>query len=149
VDLTAVAESVADAYQPDAEDAGHHISTELAPNICVHGDQELLTQGVANLVENALHHTPSGARISVRLYRNGPGASMNVEDDGPGVGVEDLPRLTHRFYRGERSRTTPGNGLGLSLVAAVADLHGAKLHIENAGPGLRASTLFPVSGETK
>ena len=58
---------------------------------------------------------------------------------------EDLPRLTHRFYRGEHSRTTPGNGLGLSLVAAVAELHGAALHLESAAPGLRIALCFPSS----
>jgi signal transduction histidine kinase len=149
VDLSAVAECVADAYRPDAEEAGHHISTEIMPGIYIRGDQELLTQAVANLVENALRHTPAGTRIGVRLYRIGLGARMVVEDNGPGVSAEDLPRLTHRFYRGEHCRTTPGNGLGLSLVAAVADLHGAKLRLDNAGPGLRASILFPVSGETR
>ncbi len=135
VDLSAMAEAVADA------------------------DQELLTQAVANLVENALRHTPAGTRIGIGLSRSnkagsnkagsdgagsgGAGARLMVEDDGPGVGAEDLSRLTHRFYRGERSRTTPGNGLGLSLVAAVAELHGARLLLEGAGPGLRASLLFP------
>jgi len=131
----------------------------VAPGIIVHGDQELLTQAVANLVENALRHTPAGTRIGIGLSRSnkagsnkagsdgagsgGAGARLMVEDDGPGVGAEDLSRLTHRFYRGERSRTTPGNGLGLSLVAAVAELHGARLLLEGAGPGLRASLLFP------
>ena len=149
VDLSAMAEAVADAYRPDAEEAGHLLVAEVAPGIVVHGDQELLTQAAANLVENALRHTPTGTRIGIRLARSGKsgsnaaGARLMVEDDGPGVGAEDLPRLTHRFYRGERSRTTPGNGLGLSLVAAVADLHGARLLLEGAGPGLRASLLFP------
>jgi len=159
VDLSAMAEAVADAYRPDAEEAGHVFVAEVAPGIIVHGDQELLTQAVANLVENALRHTPAGTRIGIGLSRSnkaggnragsggagsgGAGARLMVEDDGPGVGAEDLSRLTHRFYRGERSRTTPGNGLGLSLVAAVAELHGARLLLEGAGPGLRASLLFP------
>jgi signal transduction histidine kinase len=68
---------------------------------------------------------------------------LSVEDDGPGVAVPDLPRLTDRFYRGERSRTTPGNGLGLSLVSAVAELHGAKLSIDAMEPGLRVTLSFP------
>ncbi|HEY5301445.1 MAG TPA: sensor histidine kinase, partial [Acetobacteraceae bacterium] len=68
-----------------------------------------------------------------------------VEDNGPGAPAEDLPRLTHRFYRGERSRTTPGNGLGLSLVAAVAELHGTPLALHSAIPGLRVSLVFPAS----
>jgi len=145
VDLSAVAEAVADAYRPDAEEAGHHVAIEASPGIVVHGDQELLTQVIANLVENALRHTPKGTRIVVHLARDGAaGARLSVEDNGPGASAEDLPRLTHRFYRGERSRTTPGNGLGLSLVAAVADLHGARLRLEDAEPGLRVSLLFPA-----
>ncbi len=149
VDLSAIAEAVADAYQLDAEEAGQVFVADVAPGVVIHGDQELLTQAAANLVENALRHTPAGTHIGIRLSRsdeigsNGVGARLMVEDDGPGVGAGDLPRLTHRFYRGERSRTTPGNGLGLSLVAAVAELHGTRLQLEDAGPGLRASLLFP------
>jgi signal transduction histidine kinase len=149
VDLSAIAEAVADAYQPDAEEAGQVFVADVAPGVVIHGDQELLTQAAANLVENALRHTPAGTHIGIRLSRsnevgsNMAGARLMVEDDGPGVGAGDLPRLTHRFYRGERSRTTPGNGLGLSLVAAVAELHGTRLQLEDAGPGLRASLLFP------
>ena len=120
-------------------------SRSVAPGVAVHGDQELLTQAAANLVENALRHTPPGTRITVRLSADPQaGTCLAVEDDGPGVDGEDLPRLVHRFYRGERSRTTPGNGLGLSLVAAVADLHGATLRLWNAGPGLRVSLTFSV-----
>jgi len=145
VDLSAVAEVVADAYRPDAEKAGHRLVAEVASGMALHGDGELLTQALANLVENALRHTPPGTQITVRLSRPaGAGICLAVEDDGPGVAPEDLPRLWHRFYRGERSRTTPGNGLGLSFVAAVADLHGAKLRISNAEPGLWVSLLFPA-----
>ncbi|MBN9563473.1 MAG: HAMP domain-containing protein [Alphaproteobacteria bacterium] len=144
VNISAVAESVVDAYRPDAEEAGHLLIAEVAPGVIINGDQELLTQAVANLVENALRHTPAGTLIGVRLSRDwGAGDCLTVEDDGPGVGAEDLPRLVHRFYRGERSRTTSGNGLGLSLVAAVADLHGASLLLEDAAPGLRATLCFP------
>jgi signal transduction histidine kinase len=144
VDLSAIAESVADAYRPDAEEAGHRIATEVAAGIVVHGDQELLTQAVANLVENALRHTPAGTSIAIRLLRS-PGACLVVEDNGSGVDARDLPRLADRFYRGERSRSTPGNGLGLSLVAAVAELHGARLRLEDAKPGLRASLDFSAA----
>jgi len=143
VSLSAIAESVADAYRPDAEEAGHRLATDVTTGIVVHGDQELLTQAVANLVENALRHTPAGTRIDVRLSRgHGAGACLGVEDDGPGVETRHLPNLAHRFYRGDRSRTTPGNGLGLSLVAAVAELHGAKLRFEEASPGLRVSLVW-------
>ena len=145
-DLSAVVEAVADAYRPDAEAAGHALNATVAPGVTVQGDQELLTQAVANLVENALRHTPAGTVIDVRLTDDpGTGVVLAVEDDGPGVGPEELPRLTDRFYRGEQSRTTPGNGLGLSLVEAVADLHRARLEIEALPPGLRVSLVFARS----
>ena len=144
VDLSAIVDAVADAYRLDAEDAGHRLTASVSPAIVVRGDQELLTQAAANLVENALRHTPPGTTIGVTLSGDAAnGASLTVEDDGPGVPADDLTRLTHRFYRGERSRTSPGNGLGLSLVAAVAELHGAPLHLENGRPGLRATLRFP------
>jgi len=146
VDLSAVAEAVADAYRPDLEDAGHRLVTRIAPGLSVHGDQELLMQALANLVENALRHTPAGTQISVQAAEHSDGVHLTVEDDGPGVAAEDLPRLTHRFYRGERSRTTPGNGLGLSLVSAVAELHGAGLRVGAAQPGLRIDLSFPPPG---
>jgi signal transduction histidine kinase len=146
VDLSGVTEAVSDAYRPDAEDAGHKLTAAIADGVVVSGDQELLTQALANLVENALRHTPPGTHISVRLERSSePGAFLVVEDDGPAVAEADLPRLTDRFYRSERSRTTPGNGLGLSLVSAVADLHGAKLRLMAMKPGLRVSLTFPIA----
>ena len=144
VDLSTVADGVADAYRPDAEDADHHLIATVDPGIVVRGDRELLTQALANLVENALRHTKSGTRIGVVLAGGDAGVLLAVEDDGPGVAASDLPRLTDRFYRGERSRTTPGNGLGLSLVSAVAEMHDAKLSVDNAQPGLRVSILFPA-----
>jgi signal transduction histidine kinase len=144
VDLTAVTEAVCDAYRLDAEAAGHQLAAMVSQGVTVSGDQELLTQALANLVENALRHTPSGTCISVRLTGDSQaGVLLSVEDDGPGVAVADLPRLTDRFYRAERSRTTSGNGLGLSLVSAVAELHGAKLSLDAMEPGLRVSLSFP------
>ena len=140
VDLSALAETVVDAYRPDAEEAGYRLSTSAETRAMVRGDKELLTQALANLVENAIRHTPPGTRITVSVER---GPTLTVEDDGPGVAAADLPLLTNRFFRGERSRSTPGNGLGLSLVAAGAELLGAALSREPANPGLRAILRFP------
>jgi signal transduction histidine kinase len=145
VDLTAVTEAVSDAYRLDAEEADHQLVATIAEGIVVSGDQELLTQALSNLVENALRHTPPGTHIRVRLEGSSEaGALLLVEDDGPGVAEADLSRLTDRFFRAERSRTTPGNGLGLSLVSAVAELHCAKLRLIATKPGLRVSLAFPV-----
>ncbi len=146
VDLSAVATAVVDAYRPDAEDGGHQIVSAIAPSITVQGDQELLTQALANLVENGLRHTPAGTRIMVAVRPDcGQGCSLIVQDDGPGVRLSDMPHLINRFYRVDRSRTTPGNGLGLSLVSAVADLHEAALQIEACDPGLRVRLLFKTA----
>ena len=140
VDLSLIAETVADAFAPAAEDEGHTLTADVAPGVAIHGDQELLTQMLVNLVENAMRHTPQGSRIAILLARTpGSGAVLAVEDDGPGVPEAERERVLRRFYRLEQSRTTPGSGLGLSLVAAVAELHGAELRIEDAQPGLRAS----------
>jgi signal transduction histidine kinase len=145
VDLSAVAETVADAYRPDAEEAGHDFTSTIAHEVKVNGDKELLTQALANLVENSLRHTPPGTRIRVSLDRHSnTEAVLAVEDNGPGGEESDLHRLTGRFYRSERSRTTPGNGLGLTLVSAVADLHGARLTLATLKPGMRVDLVFPI-----
>ena len=148
VDLTSLAETVVDAYRLDAEDAGHRLEAAPAPPTVVQGDKELLTQAVANLVENALRHTPAGTRIAVEVGTGHAGPSLVVEDDGPGVTASDLPKLTQRFYRAEQSRTTPGNGLGLSLVNAVAELHGARLSLGTRNPGFRTCLEFPPKHAT-
>ncbi len=146
LDLSALAETVADAYQPDIEAQEHRLATAIDPGITIRGDRELLTQALANVLENALRHTPPGTRIEIAL--RGPfdgGARLSISDDGPGVGDDDLPKLVQRFYRGEHSRTTPGSGLGLSLAHAVAGLHGARLEIGCLKPGLRVQFVFPAS----
>ncbi|HJS86138.1 MAG TPA: HAMP domain-containing sensor histidine kinase [Acetobacteraceae bacterium] len=149
VDLSRLAETVADAFAPVAEDEGRALRAEIAPGVTVHGDQELLTQMLANLVENALRHTPPGSRVRVLLAEQASGdpASgpvLSVEDNGTGIPENERGRVLRRFHRLEQSRTTPGSGLGLSLVAAVAELHGARLGLEDAGPGLRVSLAFPA-----
>ncbi|WP_459678584.1 sensor histidine kinase, partial [Acidisoma sp. 7E03] len=139
LDLSAVLDAVVDAYRPDFEDAGHHIRAQIHPAIHLSGDKELLTQAIANLLENALRHTPRGTVVRIRLaVPAGQDIQLTVEDDGPGVTAADLPHLADRFYRADRSRTTPGNGLGLSLVSAVAELHAARLRFERLSPGFRA-----------
>lgn len=145
VDLAQLVETVVDAYAPDAEASGHSLLAAIDRPAPVEGDKELLVQALANLVENALRHTPPGTRIAIRVSGGGAagGLVLAVEDDGPGVPPADVPHLIERFYRGERSRTTPGNGLGLSLVAAVAALHGARLRIETLAPGLRVAMHVP------
>jgi signal transduction histidine kinase len=146
VDLSALAETVAEAFAPVAEDESHALSVEIAAGVTVQGDRELLTQMLVNLVENALRHTPPGSRVRIVLGPDGltGGPVLAIEDDGLGVPEDERERVLRRFYRRERSRTTPGSGLGLSLVAAVADLHGAHLTLDDAEPGLCVRIAFPA-----
>ena len=141
VDLAEVANSVVEAFAPSAEDEGRELVSSTAP-APVHGDRELLTQMLANLVENGIRHTPAGTRIEVAV-RSAPGTAwLVVADDGSGVPPGERDRLLQRFHRLERSRGIEGSGLGLSLVAAVADLHGARLRLEDNHPGLRVTLEF-------
>ncbi len=94
-------------------------------------------------MENALRHTLPGAHVQVGADLDERGALLVVRDDGPGAPAEELPRLFDRFYRLERSRSTPGNGLGLALVAAVARLHDARAELGDASPGLEVRIIFP------
>jgi signal transduction histidine kinase len=142
VDLGAIAESVVEAFGPAAEDAGKTLVAAIAPGAHVRGDRELLTQLLANLVENGIRHTPGGVRIEVGVAPTGTGARAVVADDGPGVPAHERERVLRRFQRLERSRDVPGTGLGLSLVAAIADLHGARIALEDNAPGLRVRLEF-------
>ena len=144
LDLREVASGVAEAFAPSAEEAGRPLSLDAPGPVPVRGDGELLTQLLANLVDNALRHTPPGTRILLSASAAPAGARLAVADDGPGVPAEERERIFRRLHRLERSRSTPGSGLGLALVAAVAELHGARIAAEDAGPGLRVVVEFPL-----
>lgn len=143
-DLSEVMRSVAEAYEPSAEERSQHIALDIEPCVEIPGDRDLLTQAFANLIENALLHTPAGTQITLTLARGTAGVVAAVSDNGPGVADDERERIFRRFYRLEASRTTPGTGLGLSLVAAVARLHGATIEASDARPGLRISLTFPA-----
>jgi signal transduction histidine kinase len=143
-DLAQLARTVVEAFAPSAEDAGQALALEAPGPLPVEGDPELLTQMIVNLVENGLRHTGSGARITVRCERVGGAPTLVVADNGPGVPTEERERLFDRFHRLEASRTTPGSGLGLALVAAVARLHGAEVRLDDVAPGLACTVTFPV-----
>ena len=142
VDLSAITENVADAFASCAEDEDKRLEMAIEAGVDVHGDHELLTQMLANLVGNALRHTPPGTVVAIRLQREGERISLEVRDTGPGIPAEERKRVFMRFYRLDRSRATPGNGLGLSLVAAIAKLHGARVVLEDNQPGLRVMLEF-------
>lgn len=142
VDLSVVANAVVDAFTPSAEDEQKTINSHVAPSVKVNGDKDLLTQMIANLVENSIRHNSPGTRIDLSVETRARGPVVVVADNGPGVPEDMRVKVMQRFYRLERSRTTLGTGLGLSLVAAIADLHGAKVKLRDNQPGLKAVIEF-------
>ena len=142
IDLAAIAERVADAYRPDVEESGHRLSLAVAGPTSVAGDPDLLAQAIANLIENAMRHTPEGAQVSIRVDGDDAEVRLAVTDNGPGVPVEERLHVLQPFVRLDASRTTPGSGLGLSLVAAIARFHGAQLTLGDAAPGLTVTLSF-------
>jgi signal transduction histidine kinase len=143
VDLTSLIDDVAELYRPLIEEKGSRLSLHNAPSVVVQGDRDMLFQAVANLVDNAIKHAPGGGRIEISLAPKDGGAAIVVADDGPGVPPEEREKVRERFYRLDRSRTTPGAGLGLSLVSAVVARHGGELRLEDNEPGLRAVLTLP------
>jgi signal transduction histidine kinase len=147
VDLSELFSTVADAFAPSAEDAGKTLTADVASALHIIGDRELLTQMLANLIENAIRHTGAGTAIRVGLCAGRSGIAGFVADNGPGIPIADRERIFERFYRGDGSRAVPGSGLGLSLVKAVADLHKIALVVADAGPGLSIGLQFSVGLE--
>ncbi len=141
VDLVAIARELVELYEPAAEEAGVTLKTALPGHpVLVTGERNLIAQALANLLENALRHAGDGAVAEVSVDEDG---RLAVADGGPGIPEEERGRVTRRLYRLERSRTTPGNGLGLALVSAIAQLHGAALEFADNDPGLRVTLDFP------
>lgn len=136
-DLSELLTRVTEAYRPVVEDAEKVLHVDLEPAVQVLGDGALLAQLFTNLLDNALVHTPEGTIIAVTLHRDGDRAVVTVADDGPGVPSALRGKIVTRFFRLDRSRHTPGAGLGLALVASIAAYHHATLAIEDNDPGLR------------
>ena len=143
VDLSELLTDLADSYAPAIEDGGRTLRSSMESAVAVEGDRELLAQAVINLVENAQRHTPPGSSIRLTLTSSATTAFVQVTDDGPGVPPRELGSIPKRFSRLETSRSTPGYGLGLNLVRAVAKLHDGRLVLKNADPGLSAVIELP------
>ncbi|MGP3698140.1 ATP-binding protein [Rhodobacter sp. NSM] len=144
LDLGMLASDLHEMLEPVAEELGHRLIAEVEP-VTVLGDRDLLAQAVSNLVENAFRHCPAPARIRLAVRRNGAEAVLTVADDGPGIPAPEREAVFRRFYRLERSRNSEGSGLGLSLVAAILRLHGGRVDLADAQPGLRVTLRLPVS----
>ncbi len=142
VDLSALVASMAELYGPVSEERGLHFSSEVVPAAQILGNRQLLAQALANLLDNAIKFTPAGGRIHVVLRQEQSGAVILVEDNGPGIPADKREAVLGRRVRLDEARDLPGSGLGLSLVAAVAKLHGARLSLSDAEPGLRVTLQF-------
>jgi len=151
VNLGEIATEVAELFDAAAEGKGGRVEVFGDKTMHISADRDLLFDAISNLVDNAIKHGREGGLVSIRLDRKEGEALLSVSDDGPGIPSGEFEHVFKRFYRLERSRSTPGNGLGLSLVAAVARLHGASIRLVDNAPGLRVELHFPcfdTIGET-
>ena len=157
LDVSALLRDVAELYEPVAEERGLVLKADTQAPIFIRGDRQLLGQAIANLIDNAIKYGTTEAaergpgaqpEVEVSAEAKGSMAEIVVTDRGPGVPVSDRERVLDRFVRLEASRSEPGSGLGLSLVAAVARLHGGSLRLEDNEPGLRVILALPTNGET-
>jgi signal transduction histidine kinase len=151
VNLGEIATEVAELFDAAAENKGGRVEVFGDKTARISADRDLLFDAISNLVDNAIKHGREGGLVSIHLDQKDGEAILSVSDDGPGIPSQEFERVFKRFYRLERSRSMPGNGLGLSLVAAVARLHGASIRLIDNSPGLRVELHFPCNdgiGET-
>jgi hypothetical protein len=143
-DLAPLLADVAELYGAVAEDVQVALVVDAPEHVPAYGDRDLVQQAVANLVDNAVKFSPAGGKVRLRAAAIQGGVEIAVTDQGPGIPSDDRARATERFFRGEAARNTPGAGLGLALVQAVAQLHQGSLRLDDAGPGLRAVLTLPA-----
>jgi signal transduction histidine kinase len=153
-DAADIARGVGELYDPLADEKGLALKVDAERALPVRGNRELVTQALANLVDNAIKYArPTGTRgegapadVLVEASGDVDRIRLSVSDHGPGIAEGDRERVVQRFVRLEQSRSEPGSGLGLSLVSAVARLHGGELRLEDNAPGLRAVLVLPRGG---
>lgn len=142
LDAVALVRDVAELHSLDAERQGIRLEVAAPAQLDLVGDPDLLFQAISNLLDNALKYSPEGGIVSLTVEQSDARVSISVADDGPGLDDEEAARVTERFFRGKAGADQPGEGLGLSLVAAIASLHGAELIFARRTCGLRAEIVF-------
>ena len=152
-DAAEIARDVGELYEPLADEKGISLKVEANGAAPVRGNRELVSQALANLVDNAIKYArPDGkvngapAEVLIKAGNDGDRITLSVADRGPGIPDADRGRVVERFVRLEQSRSEPGSGLGLSLASAVARLHGGELKLEDNHPGLRSTIALPRAG---
>jgi signal transduction histidine kinase len=148
VNLAEIASEVVELFDAAAEDKSGCLNIVADQRVLVTGDKDLLFDTVANLVDNAIKHGREAGHVTVEVAQSDGGAVISIADDGPGIPADEYQRVFKRFYRLERNRLTPGNGLGLSLVEAVARLHGARIEMRDNAPGLNLQLWFPLPAQS-
>jgi signal transduction histidine kinase len=144
IDLTEIVRSAVEIYEPAAEEAGFRLVVRVDPSVPFTGNPHLLTQAVANLIDNAIKHVPDGGEVTIEAASGPREVRLAVADRGTGIPESFRQKALERFSRLDKSRTTPGSGLGLSLVRAVASLHGGTISLEDNRPGLKVVLRLPV-----
>ena len=143
IDLARLAHQVGEAYRPDAEESGRRLDV-FAGSASTTGDPDLVVQAAANLLDNAMRHTPPGTHVVLATGIEGGQSFLAVRDDGPGIDEAHRAMVLERFVRLEASRSSSGTGLGLAIVAAVAQRHRARLDLMDRAPGLEVRISFPA-----
>ncbi len=145
VDLVEIGRSVAELFDAAAEIRQTKLAVRAEKSAIIIGDRDLLFEAMANLIDNAIKHGREGGQVDLQIAKCHDGVVLRVSDDGPGIPENERENVFRRFYRLESSRGTPGNGLGLSFVAAVARLHGAAVNLCSNKPGIGVELQFPTS----
>jgi len=143
IDLSAIVREVVELFEPAAEERAVRLQLSAGDAVFVVGDRDLLFDAISNLVDNAIKHGGDQGEVAIKVARGLHGPVLSIGDRGPGIPLAERKHVLRRFYRLERSRNRPGNGLGLSLVAAVANLHDAEIVMADNSPGLRIDLHFP------
>jgi len=143
-DLSEIVREVVELFEPAAEEKAVRLRLSAGESVSVVGDRDLLFDAISNLVDNAIKHGGDRGEVGIAVAQRAAGPVLSISDRGPGIPIEEREHVLRRFYRLERSRNRPGNGLGLSLVAAVANLHGARIVMVDNSPGLKIELHFSV-----
>lgn len=142
INISCICTDIGELYAAVAEEKNKYINLDIAPNLTIIGNQHLLSLAISNLLENAIKYTSNNGKIELKVRTYQDSTAIVISDDGPGIPEEFHDKVFERFVRLDNSRTTEGNGLGLSLVKAVVELHGAKVYLNDNQPGLKVKIVF-------
>ncbi|MGB5707521.1 MAG: HAMP domain-containing sensor histidine kinase [Arenicellales bacterium] len=144
LDFRTLLDDVVEFYEPLTEEKSQQLSVDLGDNVGTLGDRDLLFQALANVIENAIKYTPENGHISISLAQSDGQAVITIADNGPGIPESERERVFRRFYRLDQSRSTVGNGLGLSMVSAIVGMHNGQITLMDNHPGLKTEMRFPI-----